>query len=396
MKALFSLLALCALVLPLRAQMWDNLYIEPSGIDTTMTQRLGLKVDATAFFRDNEYDTSELTQGYTLPGVRIRPVLTYNPIDQIHLELGAYAIFYNGANKYPNYAYHDIATWKGSQYQRGAHALPFFRAEARFKDLTLVFGDLYGAQNHRLIEPMYNPELNISADPEMGFQLLLDRPHIHFDVWLDWQSYIYKLDSHQEAFTVGANATIAWNPAHPRLKFTTPVQLLLQHRGGEQDTTQLGVQTVANASIGLHMDYAAHRRVLDNVHAEVNLLGSYQQSGTLWPFDGGFAMHAAFGMTLWDSLSLKLGYVGAPKQFANLYGNPFFSTLGIKEEEVQLHGIHTAYLRADYTYAFTDAYKIGAEFEAISAHSKGLNEFNFSFGVYIHVTPSFVLKSFRK
>ncbi len=376
--------------------MWDRLCTARAAEDSIKENTLGIKFDAVAFFRDNEYDGSAMTNGYTLPGVRINPALTYDPTRAVHLELGAYAIFYDGANKYPNYAYHDITTWKGTQYKHGTHALPFFRAAARFKHVELVFGDIYGAQNHQLIDPIYNPELNISADPEMGFQLLLDRRHVHFDAWIDWQSYIYKLDSHQEAFTVGGNAVIKWGNDRKRLRWSIPVELLIQHRGGEQDTTHLGVQTLANAGIGLRMDYTPDKRAVNRLRAEVNALASYQQSGSLWPFKTGFALHAAFGMTLFNDLSLKVGYVGAPKQFANLFGSPFFSTVSIKDDGRRLDGIHTAYFHADYTYAFAQAYKLGAEVELYSPHSTGLNEFRFHFGVYFRVCPYFTLKRFGK
>ncbi len=396
MKTTALLLALLALPLTSRGQMWDTMCVEPLGVDSAQTGVLGVRVTAMAFFRDNEYDGSPLTQGYTLPGVWLKPVLTYNPLDQLHLELGAYAIFYDGANKYPTFAYHDIATWKGNQYRRGAHALPFFRAEARLRSLSLVLGNLYGAQNHRLIEPMMNPELNLSADPEMGFQLIFDRRYVHFDAWIDWQSYIYKLDTHQEAFTVGGNATIVWNPEGKRLRWTTPVQLLIQHRGGEQDTTALGVQTLANASVGVRLDCPTPRPVISNLSAEVNLLGSYQQSGHLLPFDTGFATYAAVGITLWQQLCLRAGYFASPKQYANLYGNPFFSTLSVKEEGLTYRGMHTTYLRADYAHSFGPSYCLGAEVEAISAHSHSLSDTHFSFGVYLRVSPQFTLKRFKQ
>ncbi len=389
------LLALAA-TLPARAQMWDSLFLDTCTTDTAQTRVLGLTVEAVAFLRDNEYDGSALTNGYTLPGVRLAPRLTYDPIDHIHLELGAYAIFYDGAGKYPNYAFHDIATWKGQQYSRGVHALPFFRAAARLRHIALVFGDLYGAQNHRLIEPLYNPELNLTADPEMGFQLLLDRRHVHLDCWLDWQSYIYELDTHQEAFTVGTNATILWGGrTDRRLRWSTPVQMLIQHRGGEQDTTSLGVQTFANLSVGARLDCTPRRPHISALSAEANALVSYQQKGAYWPFDTGFAMHAAVGLTLWGGLSLRAGYLEAPRQFANLFGNPYLSTVSVKTGQ-PYRGMHTAYLRADYAYAFTPAYRLGAELEAISAHTPGMADFGFSFGVYLRVCPQFRIRSFGK
>jgi len=390
-------LALLLFLFPVtvNAQLWDRMFNEQYRIDTADTRALKLELNATAFFRDNEYD-SHITKGYSLPGTWLQPKLIFNPIEQIHLELGAHAIIFDGSNKYPNYAYHDIATWKGSQYQKGAHVLPWFRAQADLKHLTFILGNIYGAQTHQLIDPMFNPEQNISSDPEMGFQMLLDRNHIHLDTWLNWQSYIFEEDSHQEAFTVGVNSQIKWGSNEHRLRWSTPIQLLIQHRGGEQDTTSMGIQTLCNASAGLRLDYTPkNQKTLTTLSAEINLLGSYQQSGKLWPFITGFASHAAIGTTLWDKLGLKIGYFDAPKQYANLYGSPFFSTISIKEKELTFDGMHTAYLKADYTHTFAKAYKLGAEIETFSSHSHGENDFCFSFGVYLRVDPVILLKKWH-
>ena len=389
---LFSLTILSAFNMPLLAQIWDKMFHDEYRIDTTDVKALKVELNALAFFRDNEYD-SQITRGYSLPGTWLQPKLTYNPITAIHLELGLHGLILDGANKYPNYAYHDIATWKGNQYTSGVHLLPWFRAQADLRHLTFVLGNIYGAQNHQLIDPLYNPEQNISADPEMGVQILLDRKHIHLDTWLNWQSYIYELDTHQEAFTVGVNSRIQWNSPASRFHWSTPIQLLIQHRGGEQDVTELGVQTLCNASVGIRMEYVpAVNRVLTNFSSEVNLLGSYQQSGHLWPFDTGFATHVGISTTLWNKLGMKLGYFDAPKQYANLYGSPFMSTISIKRDNLTFDTMHTAYLRVDYTHAFSQAYKLGGELETFSAHSHNENDLCFSFGIYLRVNPAILIK----
>lgn len=376
----------------LSAQVWDQLATRTYRPDTTALRELRAEVDALAFFRDNEYD-SHIVRGYSLPGVWLQPKLTYNPILPVHLELGLHGIIYQGANKYPNYAYHDVATWKGKQYTSGAHLLPWFQARGTIRDFTFVLGSLYGAQNHRLIYPMYNPEQNISTDPETGFQMLIDKKFLHLDAWINWQSYIYELDSHQEAFTVGLSTQLRWNSPQRRLHWSTPIQLLIQHRGGEQDTTAMGVQTLCNGSVGIRMDYTpTASRVLTHLHAQANALASYQQSGTLWPFDTGFAAHTAVGATLWDRMGMQLGYFHAPRQYANLYGSPFMSTLSIKDSNRTFQGMHTGYLDVNYTHAFSQAYKLGAQFEAFSVHAPGEHDFCFSFGVFMRVDPQILIK----
>lgn len=396
------LAALYLLLCPLFVwgQMWDRLATTAYRIDSSKVRQLDIEADILTFFRDNEY-SSKLTRGYSLPGLLLQPKLTYAPLKNIWLEVGAHALIFNGANRYPCYVYHDIATWKGNQYQRGAHVLPWVRAQAQFKYLTIVLGDIYGGQNHRLVEPLFNPETNLSQDPEMGFQLLWDRPHLHVDTWMNWQSYIFEEDSHQEAFTVGSNWHVLYGDQDRPLRFSTPIQLLFHHRGGEQDTTQLGVQTVCNAAVGVQMDWMTNRKTLTGVSAEFNTLACYQQSGKLWPFNTGLAFQAAATVNLWNKLMLKGGYFHAPRHFVSLYGSPFFSTVSIRAGE-SFQGIGTAYVRADYHHTFSRNYVLGAGVEVgqswlgKSLTRKSSQEFNFSFGIYLRACPSFMLKQFKK
>jgi hypothetical protein len=382
---------------PALADVWDIVCSDSLRIDTTRTGQLHAQVNSLAFFHNNEY-SSDLAKGYTLPGAWLQPKLIYTPHPQIQLEAGAHLLLFNGANRYPNYAFHDVARWKGHQYQRGIHVLPWFRAQADFRNLTLVLGNIYGAQNHQLILPLYNPEQNLSTDPEMGFQLLWLRPRLHFDVWINWQSYIFNLDTHQEAFTVGLNSTIRWNrpDTQKRVRWETPIQVLIQHRGGELDTTNVGVQTVANIALGARATYRPSTlntklSTLNSISAEANLLLSYQQHGTLWPFDTGLALHTAFSATLWERLTAQVGYVAIPRRYANLYGQPYFGTLSIRYHNLTFRGMHTAYATVDYAHCFTPAYRLGAQFTLYSANSHDLHTLPISFGIYLRLCPDFRL-----
>lgn len=404
MKRAATSLIVCLIVQSLCAQMWDQLAKSSYRIRQSDLRALRVEVDALTFFRDNEY-SSKLTKGYSLPGLWVEPKLVYTPLSQIELELGAHALIFNGANKYPCYVYHDVGRWKGSQHQHGAHALPWLRAKADFKHLTVVMGDIYGGQNHRLSTPLWNAEANLSQDPEMGFQLLWDRNKIgtsgiwdcHMDTWLNWQSYIFEEDSHQEAFTVGSAWKVGFLSPWSKVRWYMPLQLVIQHRGGEQDTTSMGVQTLCNASAGLGMHWYPTTRTVKRVNAEASVLATYQQSGTLWPFDTGVAYHVTAGADFRRGISLRGGAFRAPLHFVSLYGSPFFSTLSVRDGESH-RGITTAYLRADYHYTFHHDYVLGAEAEAYQCwlgrstlHPKS-DELNFSFGIYLRLHPSILLK----
>lgn len=395
------------------ADMARRMGYQPYRVDSTQTKTLGIELEALAFFKDNEFD-GNVQRGYSLPGVRLQPRLTYTPIDEIKLELGLHATIYSGANKYPCYVFHDIATWKGDQYQSGAHLLPFFRATARFKSITLAVGDIYGGATHGFVEPMYNPELILSDDPEMGFQMIVDTKRWHSDLWMNWQSYIFKESSHQEAFTVGWTQNInVWKRTKEDRTHSLdiPIQLVIQHRGGEQDNTKMGVQTIANGALGMGYEYKAPgNRIVTGVQAEVMALYCLQQSGNLWPFKNGPALWVKASVDFIRDLRVTAGFFSA-KDFCSLYGSQYFGTLSTKRAGGRFDGMNTGLISLEYSRTFANAYTIGANLKAYIYKTGSLalpaddthpepytipGEFRtpFSFGVYFRCSPSFVLKRF--
>lgn len=381
------------------AQTLEQVFQEDTNIDSIPVGSLRAEVDASAFFHDNEYSSS-IQNGYTLPGTRITPHLAYNPLRQVNIEVGATMLFYHGANKYPCYAYHDISTWKGNQYQPGCHALPWVRLQASFKHVNLVFGNIYGASNHQLLTPLYNAEQNLSADPETGFQILVKRKHFQSDTWINWQSYIFEEDSHQEAFTVGESMRLLWGKISDKWQLYTPLQVIIHHRGGEQDTTSLGVQTVNNASLGLAIQGTPILPHIDSFDAQINALFCYQQTGSLWPFDTGCAFHVGWKMGIFKNLHLSSDYQYAPRQFITIYGNPFFNTISLKKPGITYHGTHVFHLALGYNYTFAKAYTLGTQVEMFNINAAKhlsqpkLSETNYSFGVFFRVSPSFLIKKF--
>jgi hypothetical protein len=395
------------------ADMARRMGYQPYRVDSTQTKTLGIELEALAFFKDNEFD-GNVQRGYSLPGVRLQPRLTYTPIDEIKLELGLHATIYSGANKYPCYVFHDIAIWKGDQYQSGAHLLPFFRATARFKSITLAVGDIYGGATHGFVEPMHNPELILTDDPEMGFQMIVDTKRWHSDLWMNWQSYIFKESSHQEAFTVGWTQNInVWKRTKEDRTHSLdiPIQLVIQHRGGEQDNTKMGVQTIANGALGMGYEYKAPgNRIVTGVQAEVMALYCLQQSGNLWPFKNGPALWVKASVDFIRDLRVTAGFFSA-KDFCSLYGSQYFGTLSTKRAGGRFDGMNTGLISLEYSRTFANAYTIGANLKAYIYKTGSLalladdthpepytipGEFRtpFSFGVYFRCSPSFVLKRF--
>lgn len=395
-----------ALLLPTRAEAQD----------------LRLKVDADAFFVDNEFSGSYVT-GYTLPGAWVRPAVVYNPLQAIHLELGVQGLFYSGATRYPNYAYHDIALWKGSQYQRGIHAVPWFRADAKVGPLAFTLGNLhrddsgltdkYGrrlhSRFHNLPLPLYNPELQHSSDPEMGAEVRLSVPRYSLDAWVDWQSFLFQMDTHQEAFIAGISQSVELyrsKPSSSEFSLILPAQVLFQHRGGEIDDTHTGAQTLVNLAGGLRADWTWQQGVVRGVNAEVMGLGSFQQMGHLWPFQRGGAVWGSASVNLWNRVDCRLGYQWG-RCFQSLCGAPFFGSLKLAGNSLYTHEagyfdtVGAGYYSVGYTQPFATSdgqhkFDLALQLQGYLNTAEGNMDHSLSVALSFRADMDFLLKDFGK
>lgn len=430
-RFLLSPMLLAALFLfaahrPAQAQLADRVYATDYHIPPSRKGELRVEIDNISFFKDNEYAGSVMP-GYSLPGLWLQPRLTYYPLDNIKLEAGIHLLKYWGATQYPNMAYIDIARWQGHQYQHGVHLLPFFRGQiALTEHLDIVLGNLYGGANHQLIDPLYAPELNLTADPEAGLQLLYHSRRFDLDAWVNWQSFIFRDDVHQEAFTVGLSSRLKLGREDAPFRFYIPLQGLVQHRGGEIDTIFSGsVQTLMNGALGVGATWhPSGRRWLRQAGAEIDVLGYYQQAGSLWRYGSGTAWYARAWADIGD-FRVKAGYFTSNK-FISMYGLPFYGSVSTKEPGLVFRHPKTGYVGLEYAYTFSPGYAIGAEVEvyyrfagdglrplaadaSLASPGQGAGDremapreevvglksaTSFSAGVYVRLSPSFLIKRF--
>ena len=387
----------------LSAQTRTSLYMVDYRLDSLKKKELRLEIDNMFFFKDNEFESSVL-KGYTLPGLWVNPKLAYMPTSNLKFEAGAYMLMYSGAYKYPNYAYQDIAKWKGGHYQNGAHILPFFRGQLALGRFNIVMGNLYGGSNHHLILPLYNPELDFTADPESGIQFLYDAPRFHLDAWVNWQSFIFETDTHQEAFIAGITSEILFNSSKSRWHWYMPVQFVAQHRGGEQDDTS-NVETFMNGAIGLGLTWNVNGSKLRRINWEVDALGYYQQAGELWPFDSGLGWYTKAGFDF-RYLSLHAGAFTC-KEFISLLGSPFFGAVSTKHKGGYYEGHpYTAFLSMEYLRTSSKHYSFSINgdvyysvpgklvLEDGSTRKDQSKNICFSIGAYLNFDLSFLLKKF--
>jgi len=412
MKIISSLLSnnfflytlLCFFPFFVDAQIADHVYKTDHRINPEKKGQLLVEVDNLSFFKNNEFDGT-IVKGYSLPGLWLQSKIVYYPLSNIKLEAGMHMLWYHGAHKYPNSTYVGIPQWQADHYQSGAHFLPFFRGQVALSDhWDIIFGNIYGGSNHNLIEPLYAPELNLTADPEMGLQVLYNSALLDLDAWVNWQSFIFQNDTHQEIFTVGLSSRLKMNDPESEFHFYMPLQGLIQHRGGEIDTiTTQSVQTLMNGALGIGGVWNVNRKVLKNINVELDAAGYYQQSGELWPLDKGYGLYARASADISD-FRVKTSYWQCDK-FISMFGLPFYGALSSKHEGATYKRPKMVYFGLEYSRSFAKGYSLGIDLDVYHNLSGTMQDplegkrsisssTAFSFGAYLRINPSVLLKSF--
>lgn len=384
----------------------DSLLFENSHrIDSASCGELRLNFDALCFFRDNEYKGC-LSKGYTLPGYRLQPTVSYQPLKNLRVEVGVSMLHYWGANKYPNLNYSDISTWKGDQTQTGFHLLPFFNVQlAVSRNFNLILGNIYGGANHRLIEPLYNQENALSADPEMGVQMQWQTKPLDFDVWVNWESFIFDKDTHQEAFTFGLSTRFKANRPERRTHVYFPLQVVMQHRGGEinPDAEQRQVKTWMNAAAGVGVTIHTDNSILTRLNAEADVAYYRQMTGALLPFDNGKGVYLKAEADIWR-FCLRGAYWDSSK-FISIFGTPLYGSVGIHNRDFQMQRNRTVCAQLSYAQELGKGFSWGVQADVFNTLPtddfvvgdkvyNNNNKVSLAAGIYLRVKPSFLLKKF--
>ena len=368
----------------LRPSSWEEAAAEYS--DPT-EKAIGLEIDALAFFQNDEF-SSKLAKGYTLPGFRLTPTLSYRYSGKASIEAGAYMMHYWGSDIYPDSHYWGIPDYSGD-HSKGLHALPFLRARlATDFGLTIVLGNLYGGSSHRLIAPMYFQENDLMSDPEAGIQLIYSNTWLDADAWVDWRSVIYNQSPYRENFVFGLSTRLKASKPSAAWQFTFPVQLLMEHYGGEIDATDLGIATLMNASAGFKADYSMPGSRWRHIGAEGAALVSRQVAGDMWPCGSGWGLWAQ-AYADYAGLKASAGAFHADK-YITICGSPLLSTFSATDGS-SIGKQTTAFATLEYTREFAPGFELGVN--ASAYHQSGTS---YLFGASIRVNPSFIIHRIKQ
>lgn len=393
-------------VQPLRAQIDSLVYgVQPLAIDTAAKGELRVSIEAMPFLRDNEYK-SKLVKGYTLPGIWLDPMVSYQPLRNLKIDLGAHLLHFWGAHKYPNFNYSGLAGWQGKSTQDGFHAVPIFRVQMQLAhNLNVLVGTLHGKSNHGLITPLYNDELNLSADPETGVQVLWHTRPFTLDAWVNWESFIFHNDKGQESFSFGLSTRFRPSRSSARVQCYLPLQAVFQHRGGEinPEAPDRMVKTWFNAAAGVGVDIPLATRLPATLNFEADAAYFGQQAGTLLPFNSGYGLFLQASARVWRC-KLSLGYWHC-NDFVSIFGNPLYGTLSLAHEGLTFSKPHNLTAHLEYAQQLGKGFAWGIHADVLNqfaaksySPTEGLqrqpSSLNFAAGIYVRVFPSFLIKKF--
>lgn len=408
---LHTLLIICCALLStprVSAQIDSLVFIADSArVQPEAKGELRVSIDALAFFRDNEYNSADVTRGYTLPGMWLMPTVSYQPLRNLRMEVGAYMLHYWGANTYPNANYTNLAEAESQGTSKAFHCTPVFRANLQIDPhVNVVLGSLYGRSAHGLVEPLYNPEMNLTADPETGLQVLWRNHWLNFDAWVNWQNFIFKNDDEQERFTFGLSTRFLPSRSAARVQWYLPLQLLMHHRGGEINPSapNRGVKTWLNAAAGVGMKAPLRTRVPVTLGGEVTATYFSQQKGTDLPFDSGYGLMAKAEARIWH-FGLTVGYWQAHR-FISVYGSPLFGAVSNSKSNTTIDRPHMAFAHLEYAQSLGRGFSWGVQIDADQHWQRGIHNrtekayttpsstTDFAAGIFLRMTPSFLIKKF--
>lgn len=382
-----------------------DLPLTPQHIRAEDKGNLSANIDALAFMRDNEYE-SVLTKGYTLPGFWLAPTLTYQPLKNLKIELGVHMLHFWGADNYPKASYGSLATLESDTHNKAFHCIPIFRANIQLsRQVNVVLGTLYGKTAHHLIEPLYNEELDLSADPETGLQLLVDNPAVKLDAWVNWENFIFKGDDKQESFTFGLSTRFLPSRRHRSAQWYIPVQAVFHHIGGEINTEaqERGVKTWLNTAVGAGINIPLATRLPVHLQLESTLSYFSQRKGEALPYDNGYGVNLKAAADIWK-FKVSADYWHGDN-FISIFGNPFYSAYSLSED-CKIKQNNLASLKIEYNQQLGKNFSWGGRaayyhlfpadtYTRDNGWQKGKSSENFSVGVFIRMSPNFLIKKFK-
>ena len=194
-----------------------------------------------SFFKNNEY-FSPFQKGYTGIGSINQISFHYYLNSNCYVKTGAHFLKYSGVQGF-------------------TEILPLISVNCLLSpDLQMKFGHLNGNLDHGLNEILYLYDRSYQNNVENGIQFLFKKKRLSFDLWMDWETFIFHGDPYQEEFVVGytSDLLILEQKVH---KIIISLDAITTHKGGQIDISNAAKQTTLNTYLGIR-----HEMIFSEMH----------------------------------------------------------------------------------------------------------------------------------
>jgi hypothetical protein len=373
-RTLLIVLFVGALATGAGAQYGNRIYITDTSISPADSNRLFLRFRNATFINNKEF-FNPWQPGYTLIGFWARPLLEYHPGPDTRLMAGVHLLKYSGLGRFDR-------------------AIPVFSFHHRFiPGFEMVFGTIYGALNHGLIEPLFTFERVFTHRNESGLQFLINRQGFTADVWLNWERFIFTGDPFQEEFTAGLSSSISPWSREGRLRVEIPVQLLATHLGGQIDESGERIQTLVNMATGIHAD-------LHTGHPFFRIVGFRGYWAGFLDNSGEIRHHYKNGRGLYPNMYVDtrwfewgIGYWWA-NRFVAPRGEPVFQSVSQVDPGLAIDRRELITSKIIFNRQLLEGIDMGIRFEVY--YDPVLGHFDHTGGIHIMIDRRFFLTGVRR
>jgi hypothetical protein len=339
-------------------------------MDTTHEKEAFLKIQNLNYLKNNEY-YGYMADGYTQFGIQLNPQLGYQLSKNLSIEAGVFL-----SKDFGNKDFNNVD--------------PTFSLRYHKKDFKMIFGNLNGSLNHRLIEPLYNFERVMTNRLEGGLQFMLNKPYYDFDVWADWQNMIYKGSNGAEKVWGGLSS-------HPlklkrnQLEFKIPFQVTILHSGGQIDTSNGSMFTNWNYNAGAALTYTPASRPFQQFILDARYVGNVHYLFTPAQSEkDGYGVLANAGFTAYDTDVLFSYWYGY--NYLSDYGGYLYSSQSSTVYYSYIYRVQRSLLILRLTKRIRLAEHVSLTLRAEPYYDFWQNLFEYSFGFYINLDERIWLK----
>jgi len=370
-----KLLALSFFVIayPSVAQLNNSAFMNVRSLDAERVHELYLDFDVLLFTRNNEY-FNRIADGYTLFGFQFAPFLSYYASKNVRIDAGVYLQKDFGNNNFNTIQ-------------------PILTVKFNLGPFQQLFGNIEGSLNHQYIEPLYDFERVMVDRQETGMQTKFVNETTFFDLWIFWETMIYKRDPNLEEVSGGISFyKDKWVGNH---RFRIPLQFIAYHKGGQIDINPAPILTLWNSAAGLAYSYFFQNGWIKSIHAD----GYYVYYENFTPsnrlaFDDGDGWYTNVSINTKINLELMASYWEG-NEFITIKGGQMYPSLssavhheGNVEQKREL-----LTLRLMHNLKISDEIRWSVRFEPIYDFQN--LRWDYSWGFYLNYYPDFFLSKIK-